>query len=467
MSVSSCLRVAALAAVVASCTPALPSGEVGGEGGAGGEVAGGEGGGGGGGAGGDGGGGAAGVGGGGSGGAAGAGGTGGAGGAGGAGGRSGTCGDGTIDAGESCDDGDLVDGDGCSATCVVERCGDGVPTPGETCLLVEDTAAAPERPVQLAAGDLDDDGRADLAAADVTGSAIVLVRSAAQPPALAIATGAGPVGVAVGGFDGLPGLDVAYVDGTTQVHLLSAEGGVLGFVELPDGATGHAVAALDLEGDGDDDLVVATRAPRALVPLLSDGAGAFTAGVAVSLPSDPSAIAAGNLDRAADALDDLVVVMPGGDRVQVVPVLGGALQARQALAVPGEPRGAALADLDGDGAAELLVSTVASRELVRLPGLGGGLLGEPATVLELADRAYAVAVSDLTGDGAPDVAVAKLDGGSVAVLRGGPGGALEPWRELAAGVHPRSLVVAELDGEGPLDLAIGSDGLLQLVRPSP
>jgi cysteine-rich repeat protein len=36
------------------------------------------------------------------------------------------CGDGEVNPGESCDDGDTVEGDGCSATCITESCGDGV-----------------------------------------------------------------------------------------------------------------------------------------------------------------------------------------------------------------------------------------------------------------------------------------------------------------------------------------------------
>lgn len=44
------------------------------------------------------------------------------------------CGDGVLDAGEMCDDGNMVDGDGCSAMCMVESfCGDGVLDPGEQC----------------------------------------------------------------------------------------------------------------------------------------------------------------------------------------------------------------------------------------------------------------------------------------------------------------------------------------------
>jgi cysteine-rich repeat protein len=49
------------------------------------------------------------------------------------------CGDGNQDAGEECDDGNTVDGDGCSATCCIEYvppppcCGDGHMDAGEEC----------------------------------------------------------------------------------------------------------------------------------------------------------------------------------------------------------------------------------------------------------------------------------------------------------------------------------------------
>ncbi|WP_081426461.1 lamin tail domain-containing protein [Sorangium cellulosum] len=51
---------------------------------------------------------------------------------------SGICGDGVVDAGEVCDDGNTADGDGCSPTCQIEAspklgCGDGALDPGEQC----------------------------------------------------------------------------------------------------------------------------------------------------------------------------------------------------------------------------------------------------------------------------------------------------------------------------------------------
>ncbi len=46
-----------------------------------------------------------------------------------------TCGNGVVDAaaGEACDDGNTTDGDGCSATCALSSCGDGVVDAGEAC----------------------------------------------------------------------------------------------------------------------------------------------------------------------------------------------------------------------------------------------------------------------------------------------------------------------------------------------
>jgi cysteine-rich repeat protein len=44
------------------------------------------------------------------------------------------CGDGILDAGEKCDDGNTSNGDGCSSTCQLEpRCGDGTVDAGEEC----------------------------------------------------------------------------------------------------------------------------------------------------------------------------------------------------------------------------------------------------------------------------------------------------------------------------------------------
>ena len=44
-----------------------------------------------------------------------------------------TCGNGNVDGGEACDDGNDVTGDGCRPDCTLEACGDGIPDPDEAC----------------------------------------------------------------------------------------------------------------------------------------------------------------------------------------------------------------------------------------------------------------------------------------------------------------------------------------------
>jgi cysteine-rich repeat protein len=43
------------------------------------------------------------------------------------------CGDGIVDVGEACDDGNIIDGDGCAHDCKKEGCGNGTVDPGEDC----------------------------------------------------------------------------------------------------------------------------------------------------------------------------------------------------------------------------------------------------------------------------------------------------------------------------------------------
>jgi cysteine-rich repeat protein len=53
------------------------------------------------------------------------------------------CGDGRLDTGETCDDGNANGGDGCSATCVIEA-GFTCPTPGQPCAPDTSCASRPE-----------------------------------------------------------------------------------------------------------------------------------------------------------------------------------------------------------------------------------------------------------------------------------------------------------------------------------
>jgi hypothetical protein len=69
-----------------------------------------------------------------------------------------------------------------------------------------------------------------------------------------------------------------------------------------------------------------------------------------------------------------------------------------------------------------------------------------------------VAVGDFNGDGHPDLAVANFESGSVSVLLVNSSGGFSPasGSPFAVGRDPRSVVVADFNGDGDLDLAVAN-----------
>lgn len=122
------------------------------------------------------------------------------------------------------------------------------------------------------------------------------------------------------------------------------------------------------------------------------------------------------------------------------------------------PRSQALAvgDLDGDGLLDVAVASADSLDsrLVLLRGDGQGGLTQ-LTQLRAGDTPYAVAIADLNQDGAADLLSADYLGASISVYAGQPAarGRFRGGVTLPAGAHPTALLVGDLDGDGHPDVA--------------
>lgn len=215
----------------------------------------------------------------------------------------------------------------------------------------------------------------------------------------------------------------------------------------------RSVAAADLDGDGALDLAVAHGAETVSL-LLNDGDGGFAAPIGYITPKVPSSIAAADLNG--DAWPDLAVAA-GYDGNEAVSVLlnngDGTLATRVDYVVASTTPVIAAADLDGDGAPELI-----------RPGDGNGihvlLNSGDGTFTTSVDRESGVsdslAVAELNGDGKPDLALSFRDLMTLRIGNGDgtfmPFGADYPKDD---GSNPSYMVAAaDLNGDDKPDLAV-------------
>jgi hypothetical protein len=125
------------------------------------------------------------------------------------------------------------------------------------------------------------------------------------------------------------------------------------------------------------------------------------------------------------------------------------------------PTDVAVADVDGDGRADVLTLAQYSTSMTHSEGRLMVYRQQANGAFRVADD-YVVgtypwrfAIADVDGDGGPDVVIADVDESTVSWLRqdpANPGHFLAPV-QLAAGMKPYDVVVADLNGDGAVDIA--------------
>lgn len=249
---------------------------------------------------------------------------------------------------------------------------------------------------------------------------------------------------------------------------------------LPDGTwsepwtlevTGYvtAVAVVDATGDGLPDLVLADDAPSVWVAI-GAGDGTFTAG-----PPTP-------LEDTAYLLHGLAVsggpaaVAVGGYAIAGVPVfefdVTGAVIEQTRVLAEGAAYWLDAADLDTDGAEDLVVLTSA-------PGEASNLVIVPHSADDWGPARTRV-LEDVYGDGHPSLAVGDIDRDGRVDAAIAVSGAIVRLMDIAAEAptaaqvddfggypSPPETALADIDGQGPLDLVICSSGELRVVLVTP
>ena len=272
------------------------------------------------------------------------------------------------------------------------------------------------RPNFVATGDLNGDGIQD----------VVVVNQCGSDPTC---SSSGSVSVLLG-----------KPDGTFQPH-----------VDYPVGCDPTFAAVGDFNNDGKPDITVTNSGSNTVSILLGNGDGTFQVPVIYNTAIAPGSPVISDFNH--DGRPDLAVVASGSKAVSVLLGNGdGTFQPHIDSAVNFLPQSIAAADFNGDGKLDLVV---ADSNATILLGNGDGTF---QTAVEYPGNGATVVVAgDWNGDGKIDVAATSGFSDTITILMGNGDGTLQiPYTSYEIGGTPISMAVADLNGDGHLDLAVGT-----------
>jgi hypothetical protein len=221
---------------------------------------------------------------------------------------------------------------------------------------------------------------------------------------------------------------------------------------LSAGSQPNAIAALDMDGDGDPDLVAADDLSerRAGIAIFRNGDGTFAPGPSAALGGIPYRLAVIDLDG--DSYPDPVVTVHEGRMAWLRNGRGMELTPGAAIEIGGNITALAGGDIDRDGDHDLLAGTE-NEGLIVFRQLAGGTFAERQDYAMDRGFPYSTFVSDLDGDGHLDAVSVTGDTHSLVIHWNDGRGGFSTSVTLPAGSYPFEAVPLDLDSDGDLDAA--------------
>ncbi len=327
-------------------------------------------------------------------------------------------------------------------------------------------------PFDLVAADFNNNGDADVAVANSDSSDVTVLWGAGDgtfmDPGVTYTVGDFPVAIAAGQLTSDNNLDLATAnDGTFDVSVLMGTGSGASFngpTNSDQGGSPEAIVLGDFNNDGKLDAATAELFDDTVTVRLGnkDTDGTFSVALSTDVLGSPFGLAAANI--VGDSNLDLVVALNDQDMVAVLTGKGdGTFDAPDCSADPlpvgcylvgTSPASVALADVNGDAKLDMLVANEDSDDVSVLLNNGDGTFGDAqsldAGVLSFPEW---VRVADFNGDGKRDIVAALSGNDQVGVFRGNGDGTFEPADFFdVGGISPFSVAVADLNGDMQPDI---------------
>lgn len=338
-------------------------------------------------------------------------------------------------------------------------------------------------PQAIATGDFDDDGKPDLAVVNGTNLVSVFsntssVGNTSLGVGIDLTTGSIPVDLVTGDFNLDGKLDIAVANSSTytvSVFNNTSTSGAISFaakVDFTVATNPQSISVGDLNGDARPDIVTSNFTGSNLVSVLlntspGNGSTSFAAKSDFTAGSFPTDVAIADLDNDANA--EMIVTNGNANSVTIFKntISGGILSFQPKTEIPSGtfPVSVVAGEINGDNWMDFVVANNSSSTITVFKNTGDGTLNFYKSTYTTANGPWAVAFGEMNGDSNPDINVACSSSNVVSVLRNVSGN-FSTKIDYAVGGGTHGLVAIDIDGDGTTDMATvnNTDNSISLLR---
>lgn len=314
-------------------------------------------------------------------------------------------------------------------------------------------------PLGIASGDLNGDGKLDVAVATTTGNNIHVLLGNGDgtlQTQVAYPSDANPADVVIADFDGDGKADVASANifgADVSIFIGNGDGTLKTRVNYPVGSQPSILSVSDFNTDGKIDLATA-GSPNTLSILLGNGNGTFQTAINRQIATAVGSLSFGDLNG--DGKADLV--MPGfpGSVLVLIGHGDGTFADPVSYPAANEIVKATLADFNSDGKLDVAVTSRLPNKLTILPGKGDGTFQNGIPTSIPTDPSELIS-HDFDEDGKLDLVIANNSNGAT-FLSGKGDGTFSPAVVFAGGSFNQSLVAGDFNNDGKLDVVLSGQG---------
>ena len=332
-------------------------------------------------------------------------------------------------------------------------------------------------PSSVTLNDVNADGNLDLIVANQDDNNVTILLGDGKggfgpAPRSPFSAGNSPNDIAAADVNGDGKLDLAFANHDTKYVTVLLGDGRGGFTPAPNSPFTvnsrphpHGIAFGDFNGDRNLDFVIDDWGNDRVTVVFGDGKGNFASpGVSFAVGKMPyQRVRAADINR--DGKADIVTTNTEGGDVTVLlgDGQGGFKQAAGSpYATSPRPFGLAIGDVNGDGIPDLAIAHYSGHltqpgddAITILLGMDNGKFkAAPGSPFKSGSAPTSVAIGDINGDGTMDVAVGNYGSNNVTVLFGGRRGlTAAPGSPFTVGEAPSSVAIGDLNGDGKGDIA--------------